>query len=60
MTPTTPPRITPTHFIEVWKGISGEINDDSRGEISDLKCHLRATKSCGFETVAIFKIKLKQ
>lgn len=50
-------RITPTHFIEVYKGLCININDVM--PIKDLQCDLMATKELGFETLFIWKIKCK-
>lgn len=51
-------RLQATHFIEVWKGGCAVINS----RVYDIRClpyDLAATKGLGFETIAVFKIKMK-
>lgn len=55
-------RIKPDYFIEIYGTIGiNELNYYSTGcnSIDFLKQYLKKTKEVGFETIAIFKIKLK-
>ena len=53
-------RITPTHFIEVWKGITGTIYNNNIYVLDLMEYCLNNTKEIEGETIAIWKIKFKK
>lgn len=53
-------RITPTHFIEVYKTLFKHYIIDEVKPIEKLDVALYSTESIGFETLFIWKIKFKK